>query len=152
MCISCWNIDSKAVLHPMCLCVRQIDKSQYVPTRHSENKSVRMEHVTHHCVWMWRSEAMCGQGSLLHSWLKSNLTYTKSHIASDTSTQYRRTKKLQRHQGLITDGYPPYKLKTSLLCFKPLRSKSRKKVCKLWSLWLDGRLYKHIYYATALQN
>lgn len=29
-------------------CVK--DGSLYVPTRHCENKSVRMEHVTHHCV------------------------------------------------------------------------------------------------------
>lgn len=67
-------------------CVRRRDKSQYVPTRRCKNKSVRMEHVTHHCVWMWRSEAMCGQSSLMTSWLKSSLTYTNSYVHADTQT------------------------------------------------------------------
>lgn len=70
----------------LCACVRRRDKSQYVPTRRCKNKSVRMEHVTHHCVWMWRSEAMCGQSSLMTSWLKSSLTYTNSYAHADTQT------------------------------------------------------------------
>lgn len=79
MWIFCWDRDTKKVLLCAYVCVRQRDKSQYVPTKHQENKSVRMEHVTHHCVWIRRSEAMCGQRSLLPSWLKSILTYTNSY-------------------------------------------------------------------------
>lgn len=83
MCIFYWRHKESSALC-VCTCVRQRDESQYVPTRHCENKSVRMKHVTHHSVWMWRSEAMCGQRSLLHGWLKSNLTYANTYIHADT--------------------------------------------------------------------